>query len=237
MTHWQDSTGPFQLPTGWHEVAVRDFCALASLPTPTREGAASVFAGRPIQVNALVADALAFLNTTPPTEGGLPYPANLGTESFLQVERIRAAVTSGPLATWLPSVYGLLVARQNSLRPAEGFRPAVAAQQAAHAEADTVARIYPAVAHCVAELERLSVRYAELGQECVCDACTAAKQAGLQPLEALSYFNTLDALAQRLGCTVEAVGQMPYDTVAMMLLRAQRQHQLQARIHQNGKTV
>lgn len=232
MTGWLDSHGTYQLPTGWHEVTVKQFCDLAKQPTPTREGAASLFAGRPIQVNGAVADALAFLNTTPPTDGGLPYPENLGQETYLQVELLRQAASKGKLSDWMPQVYGLFTARPTY---SPKFDQARAGRQAEHCLYWSVASVYPAVHHCLAELARLTDKYKELGIECSCESCSAAKAAGTHELQALSFFNTLDALAEKQGTTVDAIGQMPYDTVALMLLRASRQHTLQARIHQQSK--
>lgn len=234
MTGWQDKDGTYHLPTGWHEVTAREFCDLAKQPTPTREGAASLFAGRPVQVNGLVADALAFLNTPPPTQGGLPYPENLGQETYLQVELLRKTVSTGQLQDWLPTVYGLFTGRPAHLGITE-FSQTRATKQAEHCLFWSVEAVYPAVAHCLAELHRLQEKYKELGVECFCDGCAAAKAAGTHELQALSFFNTLDALAEKMSTTVDAVGQMPYDTVALMLLRAQRQHTLQARIHQQSK--
>lgn len=55
-----DVTGPYTLPTGWHEVTTKQYCDLDRLQLATVESRANYFAGRPIQVNGLVADALAW---------------------------------------------------------------------------------------------------------------------------------------------------------------------------------
>lgn len=230
MTSWIDSTDSFQLPAGWHEVRVGQYAGL--LACRTVEERASYFAGRPIQVNGLIADALSWLFTDPAVEGGLPYPQNLGQETYLQVELLRKVVNSKQ-ADWLPQVYGLFTAR--SLSPTGTFNQQYANHRATQCLQWSMEEVFPAVHHCLQELQRLGEKYKELGVECTCESCAAAKAAGLHELQALSFFNTLDALAEKMGTTIDAVGQMPYDTVALMLLRATRQHAHQARVHQQSK--
>ena len=228
-----DSTGPFQLPTHWGEVTTAQFCAVD--PLPTAEARASYFAGRPIQVNGLVADALAWMLSAPPLGGGLPYPQDLGQESYLQVETIRTLLTTQPLHECVGAVYGTFVARDSYSRDTQAFDPTVADRRAKRCQPWPITDTWPAVAHCLAELQRLATKYAELSEPDPTEAARRAKEAGADELLGIfGHFNVARALAERSGRTIDEVYALPFETVCVYLLHDRRTAILSDTIQRNA---
>lgn len=215
-----DNAGTYELPTGWHEVSTRQFCAVD--PLQTVEARASYFAGRPIQVNALVADALAWMLTPPPTDEGLAYPQDLGQETYLQVESIRALLASQPLSTCLPTVYCCFKGRYNNWGAREFD------QEYAYAYIERcldwpITDTWPAVAHCLTELQRLAAKYAELAEPDPTEAARRAREAGADELLGIfSHYNVAKAVAQQMGITLDAAYQLPFESVCVHLLHERR---------------
>jgi hypothetical protein len=240
-----DKTGPYTLPTGWHEVTTRQFCDLDRLQLRTAEARASYFAGRDIQVNVAVADCVAFLiqradgSYSIPTTGGLPYPADLGQETYLQVEEIRASLAT-PLHMCYAHLYGTFVARRRGFQRRE-FRQDDVLNLALHSLELPITDTYPAVAHCINELHRLSNpetgKYKELSEPDPTEAGARARAAGADELLGLfGHFNVAKALAERQGRTVDEVYQTPWETIAITLLHDRRQAILSDTIQRNSKT-
>jgi hypothetical protein len=229
-----DQHGSFALPTGWHEVSTRQFCEAD--PLTTVEQRASYFAGRPIQVNGLVADALKWMLQPPPTDGGLPYPLDLGQETYLQVETIRALLSSQPLHQCFGEVYGLFVARYRK-HGRDPFNQTEAAEIGVMAMDWRILATYPAVAHCLAELTHLAAKYAELAEPDPTEAGRRARDAGADELLGVfGHFNVAKALAEREGCSIDVIYQRPYETIAITLLHDRRTAILSDTIQRNAKT-
>jgi len=228
-----DKHGSYQLPTGWHEVTTRQFCATD--PLKTMEQRASHFAGRPIQVNALVADALAWMLQAPPTEGGFAYPPDLGQETYLQVESIRGMVTSKPLCDCFALVYAAFKGRYDDWGSAE-FNQERSYEYADRCLDWPITDTYPAVAHCLAELKRLNEKYAELAEPDPTEAARRARDAGADELLGLfGHFNVAKALAEREGCSIDVIYQRSWETVAITLLHDRRQAILADTIQRNSR--
>lgn len=214
-----DATGRYELPTGWHEVATRQYCDLDRLQLATVEARASYFAGRPIQVNGLVADALAWMLTPPSREGGYVYPVDLGQETFLQVETIRAALAKQPLYECFGEVFGTFVTRHWSLRHPAEFNQVAAAEEARACLASSITDTYPAVAHCLAEVDRLNEAFAALYEPDETEAGRQARAAGADRLAGFGHLNVARLYAREFSTTIDAVYQMPWLTIAMFLLQ------------------
>lgn len=210
-----DKDGPYSLPTGWHEVTTRQFCAVD--PLKTVEARATHFAGRPIQVNGLVADALAWMLQPPPLTGGVPFPSDLGQESYLQVESLRA-LPLNQLHDCLPQVYGLMHGRPTFLGDST-FYQARADRQAANCLDWPITETLPTVAHCLAELQRLSEDFAALYEPDETEAGRKARAAGSDRLAAFSHLNVARHYAERFSTTIDAVYQWPYQQVALFMLQ------------------
>ena len=229
-----DNAGTYQLPTSWREVSTAHWCALAALPFPNREAAAGIFAGRPIQVNGLVADVLAFLDSEPPTDGGLPYPSDLGQETFLQVETIRALLTARPLHACLLHVWAAFIARKWNFFPPHEYRQDMAVKiQQANADVP-ITQVYPAVRHCLSEMERLAAKYAYLSQPDTTEAGKRAREAGADRLNALGHYNTAAAYAKDFHLTLEAAYQAPWENVAIWLYQQRLSAEIQDTLQQNS---
>lgn len=224
-----DNAGTYTLPTGWHEVTTRQYCDLDRLQLATVESRASYFAGRPIQVNGLVADALAWMLQGPvPTDGGLPYPADLGQETYLQVETIRALLLTQPLHECYAEVFGTFVARRRGFQSPE-FNQNSVASIGGQALTFPTTETYPAVAHCLAELQRLDAKYAVLAEPDYTEAARRAREAGSERLGIFGHFNVARHYAQALGITIDAAYQMPWETIALLMY----QDRISAEIHDN----
>ena len=230
-----DATGPFQLPTNWSEVSTKQFCATD--PLQTVEARASYFAGRPIQVNGLVADALAWMLSPPPLDEGLAYPRDLGQETYLQVETIRGLLTTQPLHECYGQVYGTFV--RGLTLPL--FGPAVFSQEKAAVWARNcmpwcITDTYPAVVHCRAELERLATKYAELAEPDPTEAAARAREAGADELLGVfGHYNIAKSVAQQMGITLEAAYALPWESVAIHLLHERRSAILSDTIQRQAK--
>ena len=212
-----DQHGPFTLPTSWAEVTTQAFCATD--PLLTVEARASYFAGRPIQVNALVADALEWMLTPPDTEGGLPYPADLGQETYLQVETIRGLLAARPLNECFGQVYGTVQARRLNYQQPDIFLQKLADIIGVGCLPLPITDTWPAVAHCLTELKRLAVAYAELSEPDPTEAARRAREAGAEELMGMfGHLNVANALSLKLGVTLDAAYQLPYNTVCFYLL-------------------
>ncbi len=211
-----DAAGPFQLPTYWGEVTTAQYCALDRLQLATVEARAGYFAGRPIQVNGLVADALAWLLVEPGTTGGHFRPLDLGQETYLQVESIRALLSTQPIYECYGEVYGLCMARV--LKGGE-FSQARAAQLARLCAAWPITDTYPAVAHCLAELQRLNEAFAALGEPDETEAGRRARSAGAERLAVFSHLNVARHYAERFGTTIDVIYQRPWQEIALFLLQ------------------
>jgi hypothetical protein len=212
-----DKDGPYQLPTGWYEVSTRQYCELDRRQLKTVEARASFFAGRPIQVNPLVADALAWVLTPVSTDrAGLDYPEELGQETYLQVETLKETLVAQPLHQCYGEVYATFVARR--WRRSEEFDQRVVASIAAQAWEMPILDTYPAVAHCIAQLAYLNAKYAALAEPDYTEAGRKAREAGSERLAMFKHFNVAYHYAHKLGRTLESVYNLPFDTVAVMLL-------------------
>ena len=227
-----DSAGPFTLPTGWHEVSTAQFCAVD--PLPTVEARASYFADRPIQVNSLVADALAWMLSPPPLDGRCLRVEDLGQESYLQVETIRALLAAKPLHECYGEVFGTLIGRR-SLLHAKEFSQELAARWAVECLDWPITDHYGAVMHCLAELQRLATKYAELAEPDPTEAARRAKEAGADELLVMfGHFNVARALAERSGRTIDEVYALPFETVCVYLLHDRRTAILSDTIQRNA---
>ena len=226
-----DQAGPFTLPTGWHEVTTRQFCA--SDPLLTVEARAGYFAGRPIQVNERVADALEWMLTPPPTE--VPWQMDLGQCCYLAVETMRAALAGAVLSDAFEPVYGLYSACHFADVFGEPFNQVRATNKAAACAGWPITSTYPAVIHCLAELERLATKYAELAQPDPTEAARRAREAGADELLGMfGHFNVARALSQQMGRTLDEVYQLPYETVCIYLLHDRRTAILTDNLHRNS---
>jgi hypothetical protein len=200
------------------------------------EARASYFAARPIQVNVAVADVLAFLLREPPATGGLPYPADLGQETYLQVESIRGLLTTQPLHQCFGEVYGTFVARTMNLSTIDDFRQIRAERKAAHCMEDPITDTYPAVAHCLAELKRLNTTYAELSEPDPTEAGQRARAAGAEALLGIfSHYNVAKAMAQQRGISIAEAYQMAWEDVATILVHDRRTAILSENIQKNSQ--
>jgi hypothetical protein len=212
-----DKDGPYQLPTGWYEVSTRQHCELDRRQLKTMEARASVFAGRSIQVNGLVADALAWaLKPVPSERTGQDYPEELGQETYLQVETLKETLAAQPLHACFGQVYATFVARR--WRRSEEFDQRMATSIAAQAWDMPITDTYPAVAHCMAQLAYLGAKYAALAEPDHTEAGRRAREAGSERLSMFKHFNVAYHYAHKMGLTLEQVYQLPFDTVAVMLL-------------------
>ena len=228
-----DQHGPFTLPTGWHEVTTQQFCEAD--PLMTVEQRASYFAGRPVQVNGLVADALEWMLVPPLVDGGLPYPADLGQETYLQVESIRALLASQPLHACFGEVYGTFVARPFNYQQPDLFLPKLADIIGVGCLPMPITDTWPAVAHCLAELQRLAVLYAELAEPDPTESARRAREAGADELLGMfGHYNVAKALADRERCSIDIIYQRPYDTIATALLHDRRTAILADTIQRNS---
>ena len=234
MITFQDNAGPFLLPTHWGEVSTAQFCTLDRLQCATVEARASYFAGRPIQVNGLVADALAWMLTPPGTEGGLAYPQDLGQETYLQVESIRALLAQQPLHAVLCEVYGVFVARRRGFQRPE-YNPAHVTSIELQAAELPITDTYPAVAHCLAELARLDTKYARLAEPDTTDAGRRARDAGAERLGVYSHLLVAKWFAQLYGITLEAAYQVAWENIAIHLLEARDQAEIMDQLHKNSQ--
>lgn len=213
-----DAAGPYQLPTSWYDVTTAQYCALDRLQHRTVEGRASYFAGRPIQVNGLVADALAWMLQPVPTDADtLRYPADLGLETYLQVASIQELLVKHKLPDCFAQVYGLFVARARDFQSREAFAPARADRLRQEAGELPIVETYPAVVHCLNELKRLAKEFEELGEPDHTEAGQRAREAGADRLQKFGHLNVARHYAEKFATTVEAVYQWPYRTVALYL--------------------
>jgi hypothetical protein len=211
-----DATGPYQLPTGWHEVSTAQYCDLDRLKYGTVEARASYFAARPIQVNGLVADALAWmLHPVPLDADTLRFPSDLGLESFLQVASIQELKSKQPLYQCLPELYGLFVARARDFRGRGVYLPALAARFQQEALALPIVETYPAVVHCLNELARLAEEFKELGEPDHTEAGQRAREAGSDRLQLFGHLNIARHYAQQFSTTLDAVYQKSYREIML----------------------
>lgn len=232
-THFVDTAGPFELPTGWHEVSTAQFCALDRLRLATVEARAGYFAGRPIQVNGLVADALAWMLRAPDTTGGLAYPLDLGQETYLQVESIRALLAKQPLHECYGLVYAAFKGRYDHWGSKE-FDQARSYVYAERCLKFAITDTYPAVAHCLAELERLARKYARLSEPDTTEAGRRAREAGSERLAVYEYLPTAKWFSQQYGLTLEQAMQTSWETVAVHLLLARDEAEIADQLHKNS---
>lgn len=229
-----DTSGPFKLPTHWGEVTTAQFCAVD--PLQTVEARASYFAGRPIQVNERVDDALEWMQTPPPLGSALRYPTDLGQETYLQVETIRALLAKQPLHECLCEVYGVFGARLHNFRSFEVYEQGRATKLAACAEAWPITETYPAVAHCITELQRLATKYAELAEPDPTEAAARAREAGADELlGGFGHYNVALAVAQQMGITLDEAYALAWEAVALHLLHSRRTAILSDTIQRNAK--
>lgn len=213
-----DNAGPYQLPTGWHEVTTAQYCDLDRRKLATVEARASYFAARPIQVNGLVADALAWmLHPVPLDTDTLRFPSDLGIETFLQVASIQELLAKQPLHQCLAQIYGLFVARARDFRGRPAYLPALATRFQQEALVLPIVETYPAVVHCLNELARLAEEFKELGEPDHTEAGQRAREAGSDRLQLFGHLNIARHYAQLFGTSIEAVYQWPYRTVALYL--------------------
>ena len=228
-----DNGGTYELPTNWSEVSTKQFCDTD--PLRTVEERASYFAGRPIQVNGLVADVLAWMLTPPPLGSSFDYPADLGQETYLQVETIRALLAAAPLHQCFAQVYGTYTARQHYYRDRSSYRQDIAGQVATNCLAWDIVNTYPAVAHCLTELQRLATKYAELAEPDPTEAAARARAAGADELLGIfGHYNVARALAQQMGITLDAAYQLPFESVCVHLLHERRSAILADTIQRNA---
>lgn len=214
-----DAAGPYTLPATWAEVTTRQWLDLGAQKLATAEARAAYFAGRPIQVNGLVADAVAFLLHLPPTDQDtLRYPGELDKETFGQVESIRQLLASQPLHSCFLEVYGIFVARARDIRGQAEYR-ATRAAVLAHQAADLcILETFPAVHHCLAEFNRMATVYAALSEPDHTEAGRRAREAGSERLAEFGHLNVAYHYSQKLARPLEEIYQMPYATVAQLLL-------------------
>ena len=216
-----DRAGAYCLPTAWHEVTTAQYLALDATAAATVAARAAFFAGRPVQVNAVVADALAWLLDPPPLAGTFPYPLDLGQQSFLQVEEIRAALAPTPLAACYGLVFGVFSVR--ALRPhVEGYQQAWAHTFAVNCLDWPVTDTFPAVAHCLRELKRLGETFAELAEPDPTDAARRARAAGAASLDGFGHLNVARHYAELFGTTLDAIYQRPWLEIAFFMLQDRR---------------
>lgn len=228
-----DQHGSFQLPTNWAEVTTAQFCATD--PLTTVEQRASYFAGRPIQVNGLVADALEWMLTPPLTD--VPWQMNLGQCCYLAVETMRATLAGAVLTQAFEPVYGLYSACHFAEVFGEPFNQVRATNKAAACAGWPITSTYPAVMHCLSELERLGTKYAELAEPDPTEAARRAREAGADELLGVfGHFNVAKAIAQQMGLTLDAAYALPYETVCVHLLHERRTAILSDTIQRNAKS-
>lgn len=227
-----DKTGPYELPTGYHEVTTRQYLELDAQQLRTVEARASYFANRPIQVNGYVADVLAFLLHPVPVEAGLPYPSDLGQETYLQVETIRTLIVNHGLGPCYGAVYGTFVMRQQALRPAQYFDQLAAARISAASLDLPITDTYPAVAHCLVELQRLGEKYAALAEPDTTEAGRRARQAGSERLAMFGHLNVARRYAEVFKMSLGDAYQTPWETVALWLLQDRIQAEILDNLHQ-----
>lgn len=234
MLTFLDQHGSFALPTGWGEVSTKQFCAVD--PLPTVEARASYFAGRPIQVNGAVADALAWMLEGPPATGGLAYPPDLGQETYLQVESVRSMLATQPLHECLPLVYACFKGRYDNWGAAE-FNQARSYGYAERILDWPITETYPAVAHCLAELQRLAAKYARLAAPDTTEAGRRAQEAGSDRLQAYGYLPTARWFAQQYGLTLEQALNTSWETVAVHLLLARDEAEIADKLNKNSQNA
>ncbi|QIX61851.1 hypothetical protein HER32_11930 [Hymenobacter sp. BT18] len=233
MIRFLDSTGPFLLPTGWHEVTTRQYCTLAALPAPLLFDVVPLLVGRMVELTPQIDELLSFITegTEPPTTGGLPYPADLGQETYLQVELLRSMLGRLPLHECLMSLYGVFVQRKQELGGTGLFNQAAAAARAERALNYPITDIYPAVHHSLSELARLATKYQALAEPDHTPAGEDAQRAGVDRFDKYQYFNVLKRVAQDYRTTPDLVAQWPYDTVATHLLHERDTYEYQQQLH------
>lgn len=213
-----DNAGTYELPTGWHEVSTKQFCDTD--PLRTVEARASYFAGRPIQVNGMVADVLAWMLTPPPTDGA--NRLNLEELAYEQLEMIRAALARFPLHTCLPIVWGLYAAKWASLN-GDVFRKQRADVLATSVMNECILFCYGDVMHCLSELDRLTNPetgvYRELSEPDTTEAGQRARAAGADELFSnFGYENVIKAVAPQLQMQESQVRQLPWGEVTRHLV-------------------
>lgn len=236
-----DVHGRYEIPTGWHEVTGRQFCELDRLKLATVEQRASYFAGRPIQVNGYVADTLAFLipavdgSYRLPTEGGYPYPADLGSESYLQVESIRTALSMRPLHECYGEVYGIFVARLRNYVTGE-YEPSRIPALIEEANRLPVSQTFPAIAHLYSEMARLAkAPYDKLQEPDTTEAGQRAMAAGAEELSKFGHFNVAYAYNVKLSVSLNTLYQMPWSTIATMMVTDRINAEIQDRMNRNSQ--
>jgi len=229
-----DNAGPYALPTGWHEVSTRQYCELDGLKLATVEARASYFAGRPIQVNGLVADALAWMLHPVPTDRGLAYPPDLGQETFMQVESIRAMLQKQPLHECFALIYCCFKGRYNNWGAAH-FDQAYAYGYAERCLDWPITDTYPAVAHCLAELARLNEAFAALYEPDHTEAARKARAAGSDRLATFSHLNVARHYAEKFSTTIDAVYQWPWQQVAIFMLQDRIAAEIQDNLTQQAE--
>lgn len=227
-----DTTGPFKLPTHWGEVTTAQFCATD--PLETVEARASYFAGRPIQVNVLVDDALAWMRTPPSAD--VPWQMNIGQCCYLAVETMRAALAGAVLSEAFQPVYGLYSACHFADVFGVPFNQVRATVKADACAGWPITTTYPAVAHCLTELQRLATKYAELSEPDPTEAAARAREAGADELLGIfGHYNVAKAVAQQMGITLDAAYALPWESVALHLLHSRRTAILSDTIQRNAK--
>ncbi|WP_324671492.1 hypothetical protein [Hymenobacter sp. GOD-10R] len=225
MINLVDSVGPYELASSWHEVTTRQYCALAALTDSTMEHAAACLVGRPVEPSESVLAALAFLRTEPPTTGGPAYPLDLGQETYVQAEQLRMLASGQPLPSCFGQLYGLFVAQQQP--GVDGFDQQVATDLGAACLAWPITDTYPAVRHCLSELQRLTTQYAKLAEPCLCVQCRQPRPAQASQLALPGYALVIGIIADKLGTDPLAVAAWSADTVYQHLLQERLDHEQQ----------
>jgi hypothetical protein len=228
-----DATGRYTLPTGWHEVTTRQYCDLDRLQLTTAAARASYFAGRPVEVNELVVDALEWMATDVPLDRGLAYPQDLGKETFMQVESIRAMLLKQPVSECFSGIYGLMHGRPTFLGD-NAFYHQRAARQAMYCLDWPITETYPTVAHCLAELQRLGEAFAALSQPDETEAGRKARAAGSDRLATFSHLNVARHYAERFGTTIDVIYQWPWQQVAIFMMQDRISAEVQDNLSQQN---
>ncbi|TGE08762.1 hypothetical protein [Hymenobacter fodinae] len=238
MIRFVDSTGPFVLPTNWREVTTRQWCELAKTDRHaiTFEDVERVFIGRSVQDNDAMLSPVFFLSEEPPTEEGLPYPADLGQETYLQVDTIFRLLRENSLADCFASVYGVFVQRKQELSGSGQFNMERAARRGEVCLGYPISETYPAVKHCLAEVKRLQHIYQRLGEPDETPEGQDHRAAGNERFDKYNYFNVLKRVAQDYHTSPDVVAQWPYDTVATHLLHERDSYEFQQALRDLRKT-
>ena len=227
MQHLTDQHGnKFTLPASWADVTTLQFCESDTMPDLDQR--AAYFAGLPIPAG----DKLDWMLTPP---AAAPNLLDLGQCCFLAVETIRATLAEGELTKVFARVYGLYLACQLAQAYGKDFDPARAAEKAAACQAWPITDTLPVVLHCIAELQRLAVAYAALAEPDPTDAARRAREAGADELLGMfGHLNTANALSLKLGVTLDAAYQLPYNTVCFYLLHDRQTAILADNIQRNA---